>query len=275
MAPDRICSRGQSSCVTLAAMTSGHSKGTIIALAVMGAGLGSLLHEGLGHGVTAWLRGDIVTELTSNHLDSVRPDRLVDAGGTLVNLLAGFLFLFAARAAGRRANLRYFLWFMAALNLLHGAGYFLFSGVGGVGDWAQVTAGLPHQAALRTVMAVTGALLYVVFLRRLMVELRPFCPDRQTYNPVGRLPYCAACVFMCAAGAFDPLGLKLFFLSTVPACFGGLSGLLWGDWFLRGLPAPAQSLALRRSVGLWIAAAVLGVVFIAIVGGGIGFVQLK
>lgn len=34
-----------------------HSKGTIVALAVMAAVAASLLHEGLGHGVTAWLAG--------------------------------------------------------------------------------------------------------------------------------------------------------------------------------------------------------------------------
>jgi hypothetical protein len=251
-------------------MASLHSKGTIIALSVMGAALGSLLHEGLGHGVTAWLRGDVVTELTSNHLDSVQPDRLVDAGGTLVNLVAGFVFLFAARAAGRRANLRYFLWFMAALNLLHGAGYFLFSGVLGLGDWAQVIAALPQQGALRTAMAATGALLYVVFLRMLAIELHPFCPDRRTYNVVGRLPYCAACVFMCIAGAFDPMGLKLFFLSTVPAAFGGLSGLLWGDVFLPRKMV-GETLVVRRSGAVWIAAAVLGAVFVAVFGRGIEF----
>ncbi|HEY2858021.1 MAG TPA: hypothetical protein VGJ21_06370 [Terracidiphilus sp.] len=254
-------------------MDSRHHKSTIIALAVMAAGIGSLLHEGLGHGVTAWLRGDVVTELTSNHLDSVRPDKLVDAGGTVVNLVAGFLLLFAGRAAGKRANLRFFLWFLAAMNLLAGAGYFLFSGVLGLGDWAQVIDGLSHQDALRVAMAATGAMLYVVFLRMLVLELRPFCPDRRAYNVVGRLPYCAACAFMCIAGAFDPMGLKLMFLSTVPAAFGGLSGLLWGDVFLRGAPAPAEVLTVGRSVAAWIGAAVFGVVFVALLGHGINFVR--
>jgi hypothetical protein len=254
-------------------MPSKHSKVTIIALAVLAAATGSLLHEGLGHGLTAWVRGDIVTEWTSNHLNSVRPDRLVDAAGTLVNLAAGFLFLFAARTVGRRCNLHYLLWFLAALNLLHAAGYFLFSGIGNVGDWAQVIAGLPHQGALRIVMAATGALGYVAFLRMLMRELRPFCPDRRTYNTVGRLPYCAACAFMCIAGAFDPMGIKLFLISTVPAYFGGLSGLLWGDVFLRGLPAPAQTLTVRRSFLVWAAAVVFGAMFVALIGGGIEFVR--
>lgn len=247
-----------------------HSKSTIVALAVLGAALGSLLHEGLGHGVMAWLRGDVVTQLTSNHLDSMREDRLVDAAGTLVNLAAGFVFLFAARAAGKRANLRYFLWFMAALNLLHGAGYPLFSGVLGLGDWAQVIAGLPHQGALRVAMTATGALGYVVFLRMIVAELRPFCPERRIYNTVARLPYLAACGFMCIAGAFDPMGLKLFFLSTVPAAFGGLSGLLWGDVFLARVPV-GETFVVRRNMAVWIAAVVLGAVFVMVVGAGIDF----
>ena len=248
-----------------------HSKTTIIALAVLASIAGSLLHEGLGHGVTAWLRGDLVTEWTSNHLDSVRPDRLVDAGGTLVNFIAGFVFYFAARAAGSRANLRYFLWILAALNLMNAAGYFLFSGVLGLGDWEQVIAGLPHQFALRTAMAATGAMLYVVFLRWIVLGLRPFCPSRAAYNTTGRLPYYASCVFMCIAGALDPLGFKLMLLSTIPAYFGGLSGFLWGDVFLRGQPEPAEVLTVRRSVATEIGAALIGLLFLLTVARGIEF----
>lgn len=245
-----------------------HSKVTIVSLSVLAAATASLLHEGLGHGVTAWLRGDVVTELTSNHLNAVREDKLVDAGGTLVNLIVGVLCLFAARAAGSRANLRYFLWILAALNLLQGAGYFLFSGGLGLGDWAQVIADLPHQALLRTAMVATGAMLYVVFLRRLVVELHPFAPRRADYNIAGRLPYYAACLFMCAAGALDPMGIKLFFLSTVPAFFGGLSGLLWGDFFLPP-SVPSQTLVVRRNWTVVASAAILGLAFIAEIGGGI------
>jgi hypothetical protein len=110
----------------------------------------ALLHEGLGHGVVAWLRGDIPTELTSNHLSSLHPDRWAEAGGTLVNLLAGALA--ASRHAGNRPNPRYFFWIFAALNLLPGAGYFLFSGILGIGNWNAVTRGAPHQIPLRIVM---------------------------------------------------------------------------------------------------------------------------
>ena len=111
-----------------------HSKATIVSMAIIASALATVFHEGLGHGVTAALRGDIVTELTSNHLSTLRPDRWVDAGGTIANLMVGAGALFASHVAGERANIRYFLWILAALNLLSGAGYFMFSGIFGFGD---------------------------------------------------------------------------------------------------------------------------------------------
>jgi hypothetical protein len=246
------------------------NKPTIIGMAVIASALAALLHEGVGHGVTAWLRGDIPTELTSNHLSSLRPDRWVDAAGTLVNLIAGTASLLASRSAGERANLRYFLWLLAALNLLPGAGYFLFSGITGFGDWDQVIHGWPHHAALRIGMTVFGAGLYVLVVRLLAVALQPFMPNRTAYNTVGRLPYYAAILFSCTAGAFDPLGIHLLFVSTIPAAIGGSSGLMWAD-SLMPRPLPEQPLLVQRAPAWWVAAVILGVAYIVIVGRGIQF----
>lgn len=254
-------------------MPEGHSsRMTIVSMAVLASGAATLLHEGVGHGLTAWLTGDIPTELTSNHLSSLRPDRWVDAGGTLVNLFAGAIALWVSRALGNRANLRYFFWILAALNLLPGAGYFLFSGIFGFGDWEDVIGGLPHQGPLRIVMTIFGAALYVSVARLLAAAVRPFCPRRPEYNIVGRLPYYAACLFSCAAGVFDPLGVKLFLISTVPAAFGGSSGLMWADIFLPAKPAE-RTLLVNRGLMWWIAAAVLGASYVVIVGRGIEFAR--
>jgi hypothetical protein len=247
-----------------------HSKATIISMAVIASAAATLLHEGAGHGVVAWLQGDIPTELTSNHLSTLRPDRWVDAGGTLVNLAAGAASLLISRWAGDRANTRYFLFLLAALNLLPGAGYFLFSGIFGFGDWNEVIHGLPHQAALRTGMTVFGAGLYVLVVRLLAVSVRPFAPEGATYNVVGRLPYCAACLFSCAAGALDPLGIKLLFLSTIPAAFGGSSGLLWANE-LMPRATPELKLVVHRAPAWWIAAGVLGICYVVFLGRGIQF----
>jgi len=253
-------------------MPTPNSKPTIISMAVIASAFATLLHEGLGHGVTAWLRGDIPTELTSNHLSSLQPDRWVDAGGTIVNLIVGANCLLASYKMKDRANPRYFFWILAALNLLPGAGYFLLSGIFGFGDWNEVIRGLPHQAALRILMTLFGAALYVWVVRLLAVALRPFVPERRAYNTVGRLPYYAAGLFSCAAGALDPLGIKLLLVSTVPAAFGGSSGLLWADALIpRTPPAPEKILTVDRAPIWWVAAILLGACYIFFVGRGIQF----
>ena len=248
-------------------MTERHSRATIVSMAVIASGTATLLHEGVGHGVVAWLRGDIPTVLTSNHLDAVRADRLVDAGGTLVNLLVGVLALLASRRA-KDGNARYFLWLLAAFNLLPGAGYFLFSGIFNIGDWAEVVRGLPHVGLVRVAMTILGAALYVGCVRALAIAVRPFVEEERTYNTVGRLPYYAACLFECAAGVFDPLGWRLFLLSTVPAAFGGSSGFMWAD-SLMPREAPKQPLWVRESRAWQMAAVVLGLAYILVLGRGI------
>ena len=251
-------------------MPSGHSKATIISMAVLATGFTVLLHEAVGHGVVSWLRGGVPTELTSNHLTSLHEDRWIQAGGTLVNLGAGILALIATHVAGSRAHLRYFCWLLAAHNLLSGAGYFLFSGVFGFGDWQEVITGLPHQVALRISMSLFGIALYVLMAWLLAIAVRPFCATRGSYNVIGRLPYLAGCLFSCAAGLFDPLGIKLLVVSTIPAAFGGTSGMLWLDGMMPHSP-PQNPLVIRRAPGWWIAAAVFGVAYIVVLGRGIEF----
>jgi hypothetical protein len=253
-----------------------NSRATIISMAILAIAASSLLHEGLGHGVTAWLRGDIPTQLTSNHLSDIRPDRLVDAGGTLVNLIIGALAMAASALASRSANLRYFLWLLGCFNLMDGAGYFLFSGIIGFGDWQEVIAGLPHYVALRIAMSLFGAVLYYFVVVLMMRLLRPFCPDRpfaeSHYNTLGRLPYYAACAFYCLAGAFDPLGIKLLFISTIPAAFGGNSGFMWGDSLLPASSSTtAPTLVVTRQPAWWIAAILIGIAYILVLGRGISF----
>jgi hypothetical protein len=253
-----------------------NNRATIISMAVLAIAASSLLHEGLGHGVTAWLRGDIPTQLTSNHLSDIRPDRLVDAGGTLVNLIIGTLAMSLSALSGRRANLRYFLWLLGCFNLMDGAGYFLFSGIIGFGDWEAVIAGLPHYLALRIAMSLFGAALYYFVVVWMMRLLRPFCPtDTYTtshYNTLARLPYYAACAFYCLAGAFDPLGIKLLLISTIPAAFGGNSGFMWADSVLSRTPSlTTPPLIITRQPAWSIAAILIGIPYILILGRGISF----
>jgi hypothetical protein len=251
-------------------MLSKHDKLTIISMAVISSAAATLLHEGLGHGVTAWLRGDTPTELTSNHLSDLRADHWVEAAGTLVNFAVGAIALLLSQRSGHRSNRRYFLWIFAALNLLPGAGYFMYSGIMSVGEWQAVIANLPHQLAAHIALSIFGVLLYVFVVRRLAIAAKPFCPKRSNYNTVGRLPYYAACLFSCVAGALDPLGLRLFFVATVAAAFGGSSGLMWADSLMPAQPAEPE-LWVQRQPAWWVAAVLLGLPYIVFIGRGIHF----
>ena len=242
-----------------------HNRATIISMAVIASAAATLLHEGLGHGVVAWLRGAGPTELTTNHLSTVKADRWVMAGGTLVNLIVGAGVLFAS---GQHANRRYFLWLLGAFNLLPGAGYFMYSGIAGIGDWAALIQGLPYQLAWRIALSASGVLLYYISVRAIAATVAPFAPDNAAYNVTGRLPYWAGGIFQCIAGLLDPLGWKLLLISTAAAAFGGNSGLLWANGFLPQSTSQ-KVLTVSRSSAWWIIAVVLGAAYIFIVGPGI------
>ena len=248
-----------------------HDALTIVSMTVIASALATLLHEGVGHGLTAFVRGDVPTALTSNHLSSLHPDRVVQAAGTVVNLAVGAVSLLAASRVNAGANARYFFWILGALNLLPGAGYFMFSGIFGFGDWNEVIRGVRYHEALRLGMTLGGAVLYVAVVRWLALTVKPFVPDRSMYNTVGRLPYCAAGLFSCAAGVFDPLGVRLLLVSTIPAAFGGSSGLLWADSLMPPGPAAEPAPFVRRDVAWWAAAAVVAGAYIAVLGPGLTF----
>lgn len=249
-------------------MPESHDTPTVAAMAVLASGAATLLHEGLGHGVPAWLLGCHPTELTSNHLSTEIPNHWVSAGGTLVNLAVGAIALALAQRAGANANRRYFLWLLAALNLLPGAGYFLYSGIAGIGDWYAIVAGLPHEGLWRIALALFGGVSYYGVVLLLGRAVRPFVGGAATYNAVGRWPYVVAGLFSIVSGLLDPLGLELLLISTVAAALGGSSGLLWADSVMPQT-APAAPLVVRRQPAWWIAALVLGGAYTLILGPGV------
>ncbi len=119
-------------------------------------------------------------------------------------------------------------------------------------------------------MAISGLVLYVFVAWLLAIAVRPFCSTRTEYNVIGRLPYLASCIFSCVAGAFDPLGIKLLLVSTIPAAFGGSSGMLWLDGLIPR-PLPETALVVKRQPAWWIVAAIFGSAYIVVLGRGIHF----
>jgi hypothetical protein len=99
----------------------------------------------------------------------------VAGGGTLANLIFGALFWVAAHAVKRSASWRYFLWLLMTFNLFSVGGYFLFPGIGNIGDWAAVVAGWQPAWTWRVGLAALGIVTYFfVFVPLSLRELRPF-----------------------------------------------------------------------------------------------------
>ena len=253
--------------------------GSIGILAYM---LASVLHEGLGHGGACLLAGAKPIALSSVYFECSLTTRLVLAGGTLMNLLAGAAFFALGRLTGRNyPRLKYFFWISMTVNLFTGTGYFLFSGIAGIGDWGEFIQGLGYQWLWRIGLTIFGAATYLLAARISLLELRPLIgSDKvQRYRRAVRLsaiPYFAGGILMCVAGALNPEGMILILISAAASTFGGTSGLMWTThWLNRGtmIPygPPAEPMPIDKSWPLIVPAGLIAIAFIAVLGPSVRF----
>lgn len=252
---------------------------TIASIGILAYILANIIHEGLGHGGACLITGGKPLLITAVNMDCSADNQLVIAGGSLMNAIAAALFFLLGRITPRTSpHLKYFAWLSMTLNLLSPAGYLLFSGIGGFGDWAQFTQGFDPQWAWRVSLAIVGAALYMLVTRWSLLELRALIgsDSRERRIHAVRLtmaPYFAGGIVACLAGALNPQGWFLVAMSAAASTFGGSSALLWAPNWLRGTSIPAgpdaSPVPIERSWPWIAAAAVIAVSFILILGPGI------
>lgn len=250
---------------------------TIIAVSIVAFAIANLLHEGVGHGGVCLLTGGHPKVLSSVHFECDQDNRFIEAGGTLVNFIAGFLCWIALRAVNpARQHLRYFLWLMMTINLLQAAGYFLFSGLGNIGDWAYVIHDLAPAWLWRGGLTVLAVVSYVLLVWLALLELRPFLGEhdwrRGGAKDLTIVPYVTGGILYTVAGMFNPVGMILVGISAAAASFGGTSGLAWMTQCLGSKFAPKVSgepLTLQRSRAWIITAFIMTAIFIGVLGRGI------
>lgn len=252
---------------------------TLAAIGVVSYALAIMLHEAVGHGGACLISRGTPLVVSTVHMECSADTRLVDAGGTLVNFLAAAVFLALGRFVRRSPRLHFFCWLSMTVNLLTATGYFLFSGIGGFGDWAEFIRGLGPQWLLRLVLTLLGAVGYAAAVRLSLLELRPLIgsdQERRVTRAVRLMqtPYYTGGILACIAGAFNPVGWYLVALSAAAATFGGTSGLVWMHNWLRNpqripLGSEPEPAPIQRSWSWIVAAALVAVVFISILGRGV------
>jgi hypothetical protein len=164
-------------------------------------------------------------------------------------------------------------------HFLQAGGYFLFSGIGNIGDWAEVIQGLQPAWLWRTGLTTFGVCSYLIFVWIALLELRPFLGqvDRERWQRARKLtlvPYFAGGILSCVAGLFNPVGMILVAISAAAASLGGTSALAWMWQMFKGKGIPKKPLEmppLSRSLAWMTTAGIVGVLFIFILGRGFKF----
>ncbi|MGA2590051.1 MAG: hypothetical protein ABSH32_09065 [Bryobacteraceae bacterium] len=248
---------------------------TLVAISALACILQDILHEGLGHGVTAWLSGAHRITMSTVALQSDIETRWISANGTLVNLLFAAIFWFVLRRPRRyRPAVRYFLVLAMAGNLFTGTGYFLFSGVFNFGDWAAVIRGLQPHWVWQLGLVVLGAVSYYASMLLVGATLKQFRGDPEASRRLRLLcwtPYFTDGILAGLAGLLNPAGLFYVLASALPSTLGANAGLLSLPGLMRMWKRSDEERVgpIPRS-NAWIAAAAVAcLLFIFVLGRGL------
>jgi hypothetical protein len=213
-----------------AAVSGDDDRLTLIAISALACILQDVLHEGLGHGVTAWLSGARTITISTVALQCDLDTRWISANGTLVNLLfAAIFWLLLQRPRRYRPATRYFLVLAMAGNLFTGTGYFLFSGVSNFGDWAAVIRGLQPHWMWQLGLVALGVATYYGSMLIVGAQLKPFrAKDEGTRRLRGLCwtPYFTDGILAGLGGLLNPAGLFYVIASALPSTLGANAGLL-------------------------------------------------
>jgi hypothetical protein len=256
---------------------------TVAAIAVVAHALSVSIHEALGHGGTCVAVGCVPRLLTTTQFqgneDSL-PKLAVDAisaGGSVANLVAAAIaILLLRRHSGPARTGWFFLWLFATVNLLAATGYPLYSGLANIGDWANIVRGLKPAWLWRLVLAAIGAFSYWFATRWAMGRL-----GRRLWGAGSRVPaayrytlvsYTAMAALAIVGGMFEPGGAFLVLISAAAASLGGASALAWGPQLLQDPhlgESPEEPLQVPRDARWIIAAALVALAFVAVLGPGL------
>lgn len=237
-----------------------------------------LLHEAVGHGVGCLLAGAEPRITAVATQCEVQPLAMVLAG-PLLNWAVGLCLWRALPAVSREPPQRWWLlWLLLAYNLLVAAGYLVFCGLAGFGDWAVAMSPLLPAWVWRPLEVVGGAALYYLALRATsaLVPLGAASPTRPNrLRTLVLLPYIGAGLVALAGGLLNPIDPIRRFLLPAASSFGAGLGLLWVPdihadlWAVSHLRPTGTLERVTRHAGWLAAAAVAILLFVTLIGPGL------
>jgi hypothetical protein len=264
---------------------------TVIAIAVVVYCIVSLVHEGLGHGGACLAMGGRPQLITSMQFQGDKRGvssaglRFIAAGGTIANVAAAGItgWLLRRRRRKQAGASWFFLWLFTTINLLQATGYFLYSGVAGIGDWTAVVRGFAPAWVWRAGLIIVGAVTYWFAAKWAMDLLgqRLSSPDSARVAEANRytlVAYAGGALLSIAAGLFEPGGALVVLISGAAASLGGTSALAWGPQLLHDQRLGASvkpPLIVGRDWRWIVAGAVVVVVVIFVLGAGVRLTGIR
>jgi hypothetical protein len=252
----------------------------LAALGILAYAASMMTHEALGHGGYCLLAGGHNVMLTAwGERCDFPPVHAsgIEAAGPGVQLGAGLLAWLTLHVLPEHAaKLRYFFWLYMVFCLFDSCGYVAFGGVANFGDAAVLIAGLQPLIMWRGALFVLGSVAYFLSMRAAARELKRFAGPDGASGRLSRLvwiPYATAGVFACCTGALNhTMGHGAAIGLAAASSFGGALGMLRLPDMQRGMAEKGSSLSvyLNFSAAWGVAAAVVAVVFLTLIGPGLG-----
>lgn len=246
---------------------------TLVAIAMLAYVVTVVFHELGGHGGACIALGGYPHEIGAYYFYCDERDmrdasvRLVAAAGNTANLIMAAIALPLIERA-RSWYGQWFCWLLFTISLLDWSGYFLFSGVTGIGDWGGGASGVFHGVAAqwvwRTALALAGAGLYFASAVVAARQLSHFVHSTTQARRITLAAYVAGGVLALLVGLLNPVGVVIVLTSALASTLGGTSGLLWLSGMMPAVDAAPSARRLGRSWG-WIIPSVVVVLLFALV----------
>jgi hypothetical protein len=241
---------------------------TLIALSMLAYTLAVLLHEHLGHALACVSLGGHPAELGAYYVNCQygnMPDlsiRLVALAGPIISLITGAVGLLVLdRIPQGSSNLRYWVWLFGTISLMTAAGYLLFSGVTGLGDFGTSRDGALYlvqpewlwRLALAVIGGASYALVIYLSLRKMDKLIGGEGAARVAHaQKLALTSYLTGAVMAVIIGLLNPQGIVIVLISAAASTLGGTSGLAWMMQMLNRKKASSTSPLLLNRSWFWI-----------------------